>query len=102
MKINVFLNRQETPEGRLAIFSRLHHFDVYRDDDKLELVYSYELDEPSTDHALNRVFSDFNRGSSTFVGDSKYPHRSLSAGDVVEVNGDRFYVNHIGFEPLPA
>lgn len=88
--VTVFLNREEDDEGRLAIFARFRDEVTYQAGDKLESVFSYEVSAEDRPEALARVWSDFNRGSPTFVGDEAYPQRSLSMGDVVEVDGKRF------------
>lgn len=97
MKVKVLLNRQKDEEGRLAIFTRLRGEDAYQASDELEAVYEHDVEPSSVEAALNDAWSDFNRGSPTFVGDDAYPQRSLSVGDVVEVDGQRFAVAPSGF-----
>jgi hypothetical protein len=100
MRVRVFLNREKDADGRLAIFSRIGG-EAYRKGDKLERVYDYDfVGDFDRDRVLGRVYSDFNRGSPTFVGDDAYPERSLSAGDVVEVDGVRFAVERVGFKEV--
>lgn len=99
-KAEVFLNRQEDEEGRLAIFSRLRSEDAYQDGDALELVLTTTVAADSKDGALNTVFALTNRGSGSFVGDEAYPQRSLSVGDVVALDGERFAVAGVGFKAL--
>lgn len=105
MRVRVFLNREKDEDGRLAIFSRSRAEGAYKKGDKLERVYEYDVglwSEADTNAAavLDRVWSDFNRGSGTFVGDDAYPERSLSAGDVVEVAGVRYSVESVGFKEV--
>lgn len=95
--VKVLLNRQKDESDRLAIFSRYGADSGYHAGDELEEVFSYGLVAETVDGALNRAFSDFNRGSPTFVGDEKYPQRSVSVGDVFEVDGVRYAVANVGF-----
>ena len=97
MNVKILLNRQKDEDGRLAIFSRLRSDGAYEPGDELECVYEYEV-EGELNAALERVFSDFNRGSPTFVGDEAYPQRSLSVGDVVQVDGLLYAVAPVGFD----
>lgn len=96
MEVTVFLNKEETPDGRLAIFDRFPG--AYHEGDALEAVYSYTVAAGgSVEAVLERAFSDFNRGSPTFVGSAHYRHRSVSVGDVIEVDGARYSVASEGF-----
>lgn len=96
-RVTVLLNRQEDEDERLAIFSRARSESAYQEGDKLEAVYTYEVEEDDEGRVLSQVFSDFNRGSPTFVGDEAYPQRSLSVGDVVEVEGFRWICESVGW-----
>ena len=96
----VFLNRQEDEEGRLAIFSRLRTEGAYQEGDELEAVFTRAVAGESKEDALETVFAWLNRGSGTFVGDEAYPQRSLSVGDVVALDGERFVVAVAGFKSL--
>jgi hypothetical protein len=102
---HILLNRTEDEEGRLAIFTRFRSEDTYQPDDTLEYVFSgWIVIEPGNEeHILDLLFERFNRGAPGFIGDERYPQRSLSAGDVVEVNGRRFACQRIGWiEIAPA
>ena len=92
-RVTVLLNRQKDEDDRLAIFSRMRG-SAYREGDELEAVYTYYLDG---DEILERVFSDFNRGSPSFIGDEEYPQRSLSVGDVVEIEDFRWICESVGW-----
>jgi hypothetical protein len=93
-----YLNREKDDCDRLAIFTRLRE-EAYQEGDELEAVYSDYYDG-GYDEILDRVWSDLNRGSPTFVGDERYPQRSLSVGDVVEFPEShlRFIVKAVGFQ----
>jgi hypothetical protein len=99
-KAEVFLNREEDEDGRLAIFSRLRSESAYQEGDALELVLTTTVAGDSKDEVLNKVFALTNRGSGTFVGDEAYPQRSLSVGDVVALDGERWSVEGVGFKKL--
>jgi hypothetical protein len=99
MFVKVLLNRQEDASGRPAIFTRFGE-SAYAVGDKLEAVYETEIEALSPTDALNRVFAMFNRGSGLFVGDIVYPQRSLSVGDVVEVDGIRYSCENIGWRVI--
>ena len=101
MRLRVLLNRQEDAAGRLAIFSRFGG-SAYAVGDKLEAVYETTVEADSVEDALNRSFGMFNRGSGSFVGDEAYPQRSLSAGDVVEVDGVRYSCERFGWKERAA
>lgn len=96
-EFRVYLNREKDEDDRLAIFSRLRSEGAYVAGDELEHVFTYGHDE-----GLERVFSDFNRGSPTFVGDESYPQRSLSVGDIVTMDGVGFICAPAGFRPETA
>lgn len=100
-RVKVFLNRQKDDEGRYAIFTRFRDEAVYQDGDELEHVLTYDVEGlyqvGEEMKMLERVFSDLNRGSPTFIGDERYPQRSLSAGDVVEIGTIRFICERVGF-----
>jgi hypothetical protein len=99
-KVEVFLNREEDEVGRLAIFSRLRSEPLYVEGDKLECVLTTEVTGGSKDGVLETVFALTNRGSGIFIGDKLYPQRSLSAGDVVALDGERFLCDRVGFKAL--
>jgi hypothetical protein len=99
-KVEVFLNRQEDDEGRLAIFTRFRGEDAYQEGDALELVLTTTVSGDSKEEVLNKTFALTNRGSGTFIGDEAYPQRSLSVGDVVALDGERFAVAWVGFSAL--
>jgi hypothetical protein len=99
-KVEVFLNRQEDDEGRLAIFSRFRGEDTYQEGDALELVLTTTVSGDSKEEVLNKTFALTNRGSGTFIGDDAYPQRSLSVGDVVALDGERYTVANVGFKAL--
>jgi hypothetical protein len=96
----VFLNRQEDEDGRLAIFSRLRTEGAYQEGDELEAVFTRTVAGETEQDALNTVYAWLNRGSGTFVGDEAYPQRSLSVGDVVVLDGERYSVESVGFKSL--
>lgn len=99
--ITVFLNRQEDEDGRLAIFSRMRDEDAYQPGDYLEDVWSGYVTEMPDEDVLELVFEMFNRGAPRFVGDEEYPQRSLSVGDVIEVDEtDRYAVERVGFKKI--
>lgn len=102
IQYTVFLNRQEDTDGRLAIFSRLRTEDAYQPGDELEEVFSSFLFEEEDENTLELLFSKFNRGAPDFVGDDLYPERSLSVGDVVEVNGVRYACESAGWREIEA
>ena len=54
----------------------------------------------SVNGVLNKVFAMTNRGSGEFLGDDFYAQRSLSVGDVVEVEGVRYSVEGVGFKEV--
>ena len=89
-KVEVFLNRQEDDEGRLAIFSRFRDEAPYQEGDALELVLTTTVSVYSKEEVLNKTWALTNRGSPTFIGDEAYPQRSLSVGDVVALDGERY------------
>ena len=97
-QVNVFLNRQEDDEGRLAIFARFGQGGTYREGDELEQVVTVTVEADSVSDALNQTYAMTNRGSDTFLGDEAYPQRSLSVGDVLEVAGLRYSVEGVGFQ----
>jgi hypothetical protein len=99
-KVEVFLNRQEDEDGRLAIFTRFRDESAYQEGDKLELVLTTTVAGDSKDDVLNKVFALTNRGSGMFIGDDAYPERSLSVGDVVALDRERFSVESVGFKAL--
>jgi hypothetical protein len=100
-KVEVWLNRQEDGDGHLAIFTRRPSEDAYRVGDELELVLSTTVEAGSPDEALELVFAMTNRGSGIFIGDEQYPQRSLSVGDLVVLDGQRFSVERVGFKARP-
>lgn len=95
----VYLNRQEDEDGRLAIFGRFGK-NRYQDGDDLERVWEGAVIADDEHVALEQVFAMFNRGSGSFVGDDVYEHRSLSAGDVVEIDGQRFSCEAVGWRGI--
>lgn len=95
-----YLNRQEDEEGRLAIFSRFRTEGAYQEGDELEAVFTRTVAGETPEHALETVYAWLNRGSGTFVGDEAYPQRSLSVGDVVTLDGERYSVESVGFKAL--
>lgn len=93
----LYLNREEDEEGRLAIFSRFGE-DRYQAGDVLERVWSGPVIAEDHIEGLEFIFAMFNRGSGSFVGDDVYPHRSLSVGDVVEIDGERYSCEPVGWK----
>lgn len=84
--IEILLNETEDATGRKAIFTRFGKEDRYQEGDDLKSVWSGEVFTEETEDVLEVVFAMFNRGSGSFIGDVKYPHRSLSVGDCVRVD----------------
>lgn len=101
-RVVVHLNREQDSEGRLAIFSRMRDEETYVEGDALEQVASTWVVAESVDATLEKVFAMFNRGSGLFVGDEVYPQRSLSTGDVVEVDGVRYACQSVGWAAVPV
>lgn len=97
-KVKILLNREEK-DGRLAIFDRFGNEPRYVFGDLLEEVASFDTDKG--EGILDLAYEMFNRGAPKFVGDYMYPHRSLSAGDVIEIDGSRWSVESVGFAPIP-
>lgn len=97
--IHILLNREETPEGRLAIFDRFGE-DRYQEGDLLESVWAGHIEAETDDDALALAFEMFNAGAPGFIGSTEYPHRSLSVGDVVEVSGIRYSCEPIGWNRI--
>lgn len=97
-KVKILLNREES-NGRLAIFDRFGSESRYQWGDLLEEVASFDTDRG--EGVLDLAWEMFNRGAPKFVGDYMYPHRSLSAGDVIEIDGSRWSVETMGFAPIP-
>lgn len=86
----VFLNEEVDEDGRFVGFWG------YKPEHKLELVW----DGVEKDIDLETIWAMFNRGSGTFVGDTRYPKRSLSVGDVVELDGTRYAVEGVGWKQI--
>jgi hypothetical protein len=97
VNVKILLNREEL-NGRLAIFARFGADAGYQLGDKLAHVASFETDLTDTDSVLALAFEMFNRGAPKFVGDYMYPERSLSVGDVVEIDGTRFACQPVGWK----
>lgn len=90
--IEILLNETEDATGRKAIFTRFGDEDRYQEGDDLKSVWSGEVFTEETEDVLELAFEMFNRGAPRFIGDEKYPHRSLSVGDCVRVDEVDLYV----------
>jgi hypothetical protein len=89
------LNRQMDEDGRIAIFSRFPP--GYAIGDALDIVGEGEIEIPAAD-ALDYLWEIFNRGAPGFVGDDVWPHRSLSVGDVIEIDDRVYAIEPLGFK----
>lgn len=98
-KVTVLLNREEDEQGRLAIFSRFRDEEAYQEGDALESVFEFET-EVEAEGVLDYAFALFNRGSGIFIGDEKYPQRSLSVGDLLEIDGERYVCASVGWRKV--
>lgn len=99
--VKIWLNREEDEQGRPVIFTRFGYDQPkYREGDELEHVLTLEVEGETASSILNQAYVMTNRGSGQFVGDDRYPQRSLSVGDVVEVLGLRWFVEPVGFKQI--
>lgn len=89
----IYLNREKDAEGRLVAWNPGVG---YVEGHELEKVYEGVVSEAD----LGLIFAMFNRGSGRFVGDERYPQRSLSVGDVVELGGTRYACDPVGWKEL--
>ena len=74
------------------------HYNLVKDKidfDDYEIVYEGELDYPKMPNALDELFDMFNvRRPNNFKG------RSMSVSDIVEVDGDNYYCDAVGWVKL--
>jgi hypothetical protein len=92
--VKVLLNRTMA-DGQLAIFSRFGEGSAYREGDNLEHVATLSVEGDTIDQILNRAFAMTNHGSGQVA--FGYEERSVSAGDVFEILGQRHSVEGVGF-----
>lgn len=91
----IYLNRQTDAAGRLAIFARFDE-PAYQPGDRLEHVHGGSVVTDESEQALlNEIYRIYN-----IDHPEDYEQRSLSAGDVVVINGRSFACQAIGWERL--
>jgi hypothetical protein len=60
-----------------------------------EVVYSGEIDDYNIEYTLEKLFDIFN-----IYHPEDFKGRSMSVSDVVELDGDYYYCDHIGFKKI--
>ena len=60
-----------------------------------EVVYSGEIDDYSIEYTLEKLFEIFN-----IYHPEDFTGRSMSVSDVVELNGEYYYCDHISFKKI--
>lgn len=95
-QVTIKLNVTEDEDGRLAIFSRFRTEEAYQDGDTLQTAFTGEIENGG----IENIYAIFNRGSGCFIGNDKYPYRSLSVGDVVIYDGVAHSVESVGFKVI--
>jgi hypothetical protein len=100
MRVKVYMNVEEDEQGNPVTSSRFGE-DRYQLGDQLQLVYDYTVEDVGMNLPVNTVlentFAMLNRGSGSFVGDYFFPYPSLIVGDVIDVDGEKYSVEPIGF-----
>lgn len=110
MLVTVYLNEQETPEGRHAAWDRMDGA-AYQPGDKLRQAFQYETGDDG--NPLNAAFFAFNVGDEPQYEAHRMhrhavayraagPNRSLSTGDVVAWEGQAYALQHDGWELVSA
>lgn len=104
MNVNVYHNVTVDPVGR-----PLGMLDGYREGHRLVLVTQFEMDGGAVDNStLEEVFRLLNVGDDPEFGTPDpravayraAGNRSLSVGDVVQVDGEWFAVDRFGWTPI--
>ena len=60
-----------------------------------EVVYSGEIDDYNIEYTLEKLFEIFN-----IYHPEDFTGRSMSVSDVVELDGEYYYCDHVGFKKI--
>ena len=60
-----------------------------------EVVYSGEIDDYNIEYTLEKLFDIFN-----IYHPEDFTGRSMSVSDVVELDGEYYYCDHVGFKKI--
>ena len=92
-KIKIY---QVNLESGYAFMSYEYAKDILEMED-YELVAEFDLDSDKDDELIaERIYLEGNDGSLV----SKYEMRSISVSDIIEIDGNKYYVNSFGYQKI--